>query len=132
LRVGMAFASADIIHVMNKVKAPYNINEMSQQIAMKALDELPQVNEWIKEIVAERKLLAEELKKFSFVLKVFPSEANFLLIKTTSPKEIYDHLSKNGIVIRDRSKIALCEGCLRITIGKKEENKKLLDCLKLF
>ncbi|MBC7865626.1 MAG: histidinol-phosphate transaminase, partial [Bacteroidia bacterium] len=100
LRVGMAFASADIIHVMNKVKAPYNINEMSQQIAMKALDELPQVNEWIKEIVSERKLLAEELKKFSFVLKVFSSEANFLLIKTTSPKEIYDHLSKNGIVIR--------------------------------
>jgi histidinol-phosphate aminotransferase len=132
LRVGMAFASSDIIHILNKVKAPYNINEMSQLIAMKALDELPKVNEWIKEIVAERKILAEELKKFPFVLKVFPSEANFLLVKTTSPKEIYDHLSKNGIVVRDRSKVALCEGCLRITIGKKEENLKLIETLKKF
>jgi histidinol-phosphate aminotransferase len=129
LRIGMAFASADIIHVMNKVKAPYNINAMSQEIAMRALDELKQVNEWIKEIVSERKLLEQELIKFSFVLKIYPSEANFLLVKTSDPKKIYEFLSSQNIVVRDRSKVPLCEGCLRITVGKKEENEKLLGVL---
>lgn len=130
LRIGMGFASSDIIHVMNKVKAPYNINEMSQQIAMQALDGLPQVNAWIREIVSEREKLAKALEKFSFVLKVYPSDANFLLVKMTKPKEVYDHLAQHGIVVRDRSKVPLCEGCLRITVGTAEENSKLLEALK--
>ncbi len=132
LRIGMGFASSDIIHVMNRVKAPYNINRLSQEIAMVALDELPKVNSWIKEIVEQRDKLALEFTKFSYVKKVYPSDANFLLVKVDEPLALYNHLSSNGVIVRDRSKMPLCEGCLRITVGTKEENEKLLALLKVF
>ena len=94
-----------------------------------ALDNLDQVNNWIKEVVAERNKLAAELVKLPFVLKVYPSEANFILVKTNDPAGIYQYLAENKIIIRNRSSVTLCEGCLRITIGTKEENKQLLNTL---
>ncbi len=130
LRIGMAFASQQIIDVFNKIKPPYNINIASQKLALEALDNVEKVNEWIKEIVSERNKLSSEIAKLPFVLKVFPSDANFILVKTTDPKRIYTYLTDNQIIIRDRSKVALCEGCLRFTVGTKEENIEVLKVLK--
>jgi len=132
LRVGMAFASEEIIEVMNRVKPPYNVNEASQQLALKALQNIDQVNGWIKETLAQRDALVLALKDFDFVLDIYPSDANFILVKTTDPKFIYSFLVEKGIIVRDRSKIDLCEGCLRITVGTPEENKILIDTLKNF
>ena len=132
LRVGMAFASEEIIEVMNKVKPPYNINESSQQLALKALANVDQVNGWIKEILLQRDKLVLELKKFDFVLDIYPSDANFILVKTTDPKAIYNFLVQAGIIVRDRSKIDLCEGSLRITVGTPDENKTLIETLQQY
>jgi histidinol-phosphate aminotransferase len=130
LRVGMAFASEEIIEVMNKVKPPYNINESSQQLALKALQNVDQVNNWIKETLLQRDAVVLALKDFDFVLDIYPSDANFILVKTANPKGIYNFLVEKGIIVRDRSKIELCEGCLRITIGTPDENKILIETLK--
>ena len=120
LRVGMAFASEEIIEVFNKVKPPYNINDASQKLALEALQNVEQVNEWIKETVAEREKLKVELSSLPLVLKIYPSDANFILVKTIDPKGIYQFLVTQGIIVRDRSKVELCEGCLRITIVTPE------------
>jgi histidinol-phosphate aminotransferase len=130
LRVGMAFASEEIIEVMNKVKPPYNINEASQELALKALENVEQVNAWIKETLLQRDKLVLRLKNFDFVVDIYPSDANFILVKTTGPKAIYNFLVDKGIIVRDRSKVDLCEGCLRITVGTPAENDILLDALK--
>lgn len=130
LRVGMAFASEEIIEVMNKVKPPYNINEASQQLALQALQNVEQVNQWIKDTLTERDQLVLNLKAFDFVLDIYPSDANFILVKTTDAKGIYNYLVSHGIIVRDRSKVELCEGALRFTIGTPEENKTLLNTLK--
>ena len=132
LRVGMAFASEEIIEVMNKVKPPYNINEASQELALKALDNVSLVNVWIKEILEQRDKLVLNLKHFDFVLDIYPSDANFILVKTTDPKGIYKFLVDRGIIVRDRSKIDLCEGSLRITVGTPDENDVLLKTLQEF
>lgn len=132
LRVGMAFASEEIIEVMNKVKPPYNVNEASQQLALQALNNVSLVNLWIKETLEQRDSLVLALKEFDFVLDIYPSDANFILVKTTGAKAIYDFLVQHGIIIRDRSKVELCEGCLRITIGTPDENKTLLSTLHNF
>ncbi|RYU86542.1 histidinol-phosphate transaminase [Mucilaginibacter terrigena] len=132
LRVGMAFASEEIIEVMNKVKPPYNMNEASQQLALQALNNVSLVNLWIKETLEERDKLVLNLKEFDFVLDIYPSDANFILVKTTNAKAIYDFLVKHGIIIRDRSKVELCEGCLRITIGTPDENKTLIETLQQY
>ena len=130
LRVGIAFASQQIIDIFNKVKPPYNINVVSQQIALEALENIEQINGWIKIIVAQREIISKEIAEFSFVKKVYPSEANFLLVKVDDAENLYNYLVKEQIVVRNRSKIILCEDCLRITIGTEEENKKLLHTLK--
>lgn len=132
LRIGMGFASVEIIEVMNKIKAPYNINGPSQEIALLALKELDKVNKWIKEIVAEREKLSLALSFFPFVQKIFPSDANFILVRVAEPAALYKFLASNGVIVRDRSKAPLCEGCLRITVGTNEENKRLLELLKEF
>jgi histidinol-phosphate aminotransferase len=132
LRVGMAFASEEIIEVMNKVKPPYNVNEASQQLALQALNNVSLVNLWIKETLEQRDSLVLALKEFTFVLDIYPSDANFILVKTTNAKSIYDFLVQHGIIIRDRSKVELCEGCLRITIGTPDENKTLLSTLQQY
>lgn len=132
LRVGMAFASEEIIEVFNKVKPPYNINEASQQLALNALQNVDQVNEWIRETVAERDRLGTALLDLHCVREIFPSDANFLLVKTTDAKGIYQFLVERGIIVRDRSNVILCEDSLRITIGTPNENTLLLGALKSF
>ncbi|MBI3512307.1 MAG: histidinol-phosphate transaminase [Bacteroidetes bacterium] len=130
LRLGMLFASKEIIDVLNKIKPPYNVNAATQEIALKALDNIEQVNAWIKETVSEREKLVVELSKLRFVKKIFPSDANFLLVKMNDPEKIYDQLVSAGIIVRDRSKVTLCEGCLRITVGTPQQNLKLVNELK--
>jgi histidinol-phosphate aminotransferase len=130
LRLGMAFASEEIIEVFNKVKPPYNVNEASQELAIEALKNVEQVNNWIKVTVSERGKLIDELNKLAIVKHIYPSDANFILVKTVDAKAIYNHLVSNGIIVRDRSKVELCEGSLRITIGTPEENKSLVSNLK--
>ena len=132
LRIGMAFASEEIIEVMNKVKPPYNINDASQQLALQALANIDQVNGWIKETLLQRDKLVFGLKDFDFVVDIYPSDANFILVKTTDAKGIYNFLVEKGIIVRDRSKVQLCEGCLRITVGTPEENKTLIKTLQDF
>jgi histidinol-phosphate aminotransferase len=130
LRVGMAFASEEIIEIMNKVKPPYNINDASQQLALKALENIDQVNGWIKETLVQRDKLVLELEDYEFVIDIYPSDANFILVKTNDPRGIYNFLVQQGIIVRDRSKVTLCEGCLRITVGTPSENNILLEALK--
>lgn len=132
LRVGMAFASEEIIEVFNRVKPPYNINEASQTLALEALNNIDQVNTWIKETIAQREKLVSNLAKLTFVSKIYPSDANFVLVKTTNARGIYTYLVEKGIIVRDRSKIELCEGSLRITVGTPAENDKLIEALKSF
>jgi histidinol-phosphate aminotransferase len=130
LRLGMAFASEEIVEVMNKVKPPYNINEATQQLVLQALQNVDQVNQWIKQTLVERDKLVLALKDLAFVLDIYPSDANFILVKTTDAKGIYNHLVGLGIIVRDRSKVELCEGCLRITVGTPDENTTLLKALE--
>jgi histidinol-phosphate aminotransferase len=130
LRVGMAFASEEIIEIFNKVKPPYNINEASQKLALEALQNVDQVNDWIKEILKERDALVLALKNFDFVIDIYPSDANFVLVKTVDADGIYQYLTEKGIIVRNRDKVALCEGCLRITVGTNEENQALINSLK--
>jgi histidinol-phosphate aminotransferase len=132
LRVGMAFASKQIIEVFNKIKPPYNINELSQQLVLEALNNKAQVDSWVKEIITEREKLITELPRFSFVLKIYPSEANFILVKTSNATNIYNYLVENKIVVRNRSNVTLCDNCLRISIGTQEENKQLIETLKKY
>lgn len=132
LRVGMAFASEPIIDLFNKIKPPYNINVVSQQIALDALNNIDKVNIWIKEIVKERQNLKAEIEKLSYVLKVYPSEANFLLVKTIDANKVYHFLESKEIIVRNRNSVTLCEACIRITVGTIEENKLLMNALKQY
>ena len=129
IRLGMAFASETIIALFNKVKAPYNVNQLTQDAVYMALDEVEEKDEWVGVILSERKRLEEALPKLKCVQSIFPSDANFLLLKVTDPQAIYQHLIHQGIVVRDRSKVALCEACLRITVGGEDENGFLLEAL---
>jgi len=132
LRIGIAFASEEIIEVFNRIKPPYNINQSSQELALKGLQEIEKINRWIRETVTERDQLIKDLLKFSFVEKIYPSDANFILVKTLDAASVYNHLSAQEIIIRDRSKISFCEGCLRITIGTPAENQLLVESLKKY
>ncbi len=132
LRVGMAFASAAIIAYLNKVKPPYNISEPVQELALKALDEIGQVNDMILQLVASRKQMEEDLMQAKPVVTVFPSDANFLLVEFSDARGMYDYLVNKGIVVRDRSNVLLCENCLRITVGTELENQQLMDAINSF
>ena len=132
LRLGLCFASMDIIDLFNKVKPPYNINEASQQFALEALQQTEQVNHWIQEVVAQRVQLEHELLKFSFVEYIYESDANFILVKVSNATALYDFLSEKGIVVRNRSNETLCVNCLRITVGTPAENEILINSLALF
>jgi histidinol-phosphate aminotransferase len=132
LRLGMAFASESIIEVYNRIKPPYNIGQATQDLALRALDETEQVNEMIRNIVELRSALEKNLAELKPVLQIYPSDANFLLVKVTDPKRIYQYLLDQGIVVRDRSNVMLCEGCLRITVGTEKENAELVNKLRSF
>jgi histidinol-phosphate aminotransferase len=130
LRLGMAFASAEIINLLNKTKPPYNINQATQELAMRALEEVGQVNDMIKELVGMRDALAGVFERIATVEKVYPSDANFLLVKIKNARQVYEYLLTRGIVVRDRSNVQLCDDCLRITIGTEDEITLLVRALK--
>ncbi len=127
LRLGMCFASKEIIAVLNRIKPPYNINGITQQIVLKSLEEIEQKNKWVAEIIDAREFVENELVKIPAVQTVYPSQANFILIKIANAKSVYQSLITKGIVVRDRSNVLLCDDCLRITIGTPEENKMLIS-----
>jgi len=130
LRLGMCFASAEIIRILNKIKYPYNVSIRTQELALDALDNERQKNLWVKEVVRQRNKMAKALLKLSITEKVYPSDANFLLVRVKKAFATYQYLMNIGIIVRDRSKVALCYNCLRITIGTPEENVRLMEALK--
>lgn len=130
LRCGLAFASPEIIGYMNRVKYPYNINVATSAIAENLLKE--PVPSHIKVIKEERVKLAESLSSFRFVKKVYPSDANFLLVKVSDANTLYDYLIANKIIVRNRDKVPLCNGCLRITVGTSKENLHLINTLSSY
>jgi histidinol-phosphate aminotransferase len=130
IRLGMAFASLEIIQVFNKIKYPYNINILTQQKAIELLDNKEQVDIWVKKLIEEREKMVKYLSKLHFVTKIYPSDANFLLVSMNDARAIYNYLVENGIIVRDRSKIHLCDNSLRITIGTMDEDIVLLQALK--
>lgn len=132
LRLGMAFANREIIQIFNKIKPPYNINQATQELVLDALDNIEMVNAWIKEVVNERELLAVALGKIEQVIRITPSDANFILVQLQEPRELYNFLVNDGIIVRDRSKVELCDGCLRVTVGTAEENSKLIRTIQQF
>lgn len=130
IRLGMAFASPKIIDILNKIKYPYNLNILTQQKALELTDVTRNIEKWVKLIVAERQKMAELLKEFPFVTQVYPSDANFLLVKMHDAQGVYQYLVEKGVVVRDRANVHLCKDSLRITIGSSDENNQLWKTLK--
>ena len=130
LRLGMCYASKDIISILNKIKYPYNVNVRTQELALDALGNAYRKDIWVEEILKERTLLATGLAKLGIVEKIFPSDANFLLVRVKDAQSTYRHLMDTRIIVRDRSRVNLCYNCLRITVGTPGENKRLIEALK--
>lgn len=132
LRLGMAFASKEIIRVLNKIKPPYNINALTQEYALKALADPQELRGMIEETIAEREAIGVALGHIAGILMVYPSAANFLLIKVEDGHALYTYLVERKIITRDRSSVIGCDGCVRISIGTPTENKVLLEGIKAF
>jgi histidinol-phosphate aminotransferase len=130
IRLGICYASAEVISVLNKIKPPYNVNELSQKRALERLNNTVAIQSEINSIIAQREELLKVLLHVEYVEKIYPTEANFILIKVDDANKRYDELIAKGIVIRNRTTQPLCENCLRLTIGTEEENKKLIEALK--
>jgi len=130
IRLGMAFASEEIINLLNKIKYPYNINQLTQQHALEAIKSASNKMDWLEKILKERDRLMNSLKELSLVNQVSDTDANFFLVHVNDPKKIYRLLVERGIIVRDRSSVSLCEGCLRITVGTPDENDLLINALK--
>lgn len=132
IRLGMAFASKDIINIYNKVKYPYNVNILTQQQALETLKDPFEIDRWVKTLLGERARLMQAFQELPICEKVYPTDANFFLAKMTDAQGIYNYLVDKGIIVRNRSRIQLCNNCLRITIGLKSENNELLSALRQF
>jgi len=132
LRLGMAFAEDKIVEVLGRIKYPYNLSMLTQQKVLELLNGETQKLGWVAVILEEREKLIKNLSGFSFVIKVFPTDANFVLVRTHDPRRIYNYLIDTKIVVRDRSSVSLCEGCLRISVGSPEENKTIIEALNEF
>ena len=132
IRLGMAFASREIIQVLNKIKYPYNINILTQKQALVAMENAAQTKAWVDILLGERTKLTNQLRKLSVVEHIYPTDANFVLVKVTDANDIYQDLVNKGIIVRNRSNVALCMDCLRITVGTPDENKVLLAELKKY
>ena len=130
IRLGICYASKEIVALLNKIKPPYNVNQLTQDKAFKRVLDEKVISNDVTNIISERKFLKEELTNISFVEKIFPTDANFLLVKVDDADKRYHQLILKGIVIRNRSNQPLCENCLRFTVGTKEENKRLIEVLK--
>lgn len=131
IRLGMAFASKEIIAILNKIKYPYNINLLTQQQALKVLANADQVKKWVEILLKERNELIQQLSRLSYVSKIYPTDANFVLVRVGDANGIYQKLVDQGIIVRNRHSVTLCDGCLRITVGTPDENKTLIEALKL-
>jgi histidinol-phosphate aminotransferase len=132
IRLGMAFASKEIIAIYNKVKYPYNVNQLTQQQAMEMLRDPYGVDKMVKILLQERTRLMQAFQELPLCEQVFPTDANFFLARVTDAKKIYDYLVDKGIIVRNRSRVQLCQNCLRITIGTRTENNELLSALRQF
>ena len=132
IRLGMAFASPDIIGLFNKVKYPYNVNYLTQQQAMKALNDTQSVERWVRLILEERGRMLEAFRQLPICEQVYPTDANFFLARVTDAQAIYDYLVRQGIIVRNRTRVQLCHNCLRITIGTRTENAELLGALRQY
>ena len=130
IRMGMAFASESIIALFNKVKYPYNINILTQKEALGILSNKSEVDLWVKTLLEEREKMTKELQKLKITEKIYPPDANFVLVKVADANKTYNHLVSKGIIVRNRNTVVLCSNCLRITIGTPEENETLLNELK--
>ena len=132
IRLGMAFASEEIIHIFNKVKYPYNVNLLTQQQALEALKDPFEVDNWVKILLQERARMMDAFSMLPICEKVYPTDANFFLAKMTDATKIYNYLVDQGIIVRNRHRVQLCQNCLRITIGTKTENGELIAALRQF
>ena len=130
IRLGMAFASPEIIAIFNKIKYPYNVNRLTQEEAMKVLKQPELIKAWVNTLLEERTRVMDEFVKLPCCVRVFPTDANFFLAKVYEATQIYNYLVSEGIIVRNRTNVALCNDCLRITIGTKDENDALLDALR--
>ena len=130
IRLGMAFASKDIIDILNKVKYPYNVNALPQREALELLADPYEVDKWVRTILLERSRVVDAIKVLPICRKVYPTDANFVLVEVDDARKTYEYLVDRGIIVRNRNSVHLCNGCLRITIGTKTENQELLAALR--
>ena len=130
IRLGMAFASKDIIDILNKVKYPYNVNALTQREALELLADPYEVDKWVRTILLERSRVVDAIKVLPICRKVYPTDANFVLVEVDDARKTYEYLVDRGIIVRNRNSVHLCNGCLRITIGTKTENQELLAALR--
>lgn len=130
LRLGMCFASTEIINILNKIKYPYNVNIRTQELALDAFEHAYKKDIWVDEILTQRDKLVKSLKGLRIVDKIFPSDANFILIRVKDAPSTYQYLMDNNIIVRDRSRVTLCYNCIRITVGTPQENDRLIEALK--
>ncbi|KYG79690.1 histidinol phosphate aminotransferase [Roseivirga seohaensis] len=130
LRLGMALASEEILAILNKIKAPYNLSGLVQKTVLKALENLMKKDRMVDQILKNRESLGEALKQIPMIKTIFPTDSNFFLVKLENVSEVYKKLIEQKIILRDRSKVALCEGGIRITVGTEKENELLIEALK--
>jgi histidinol-phosphate aminotransferase len=128
----MALADPEVIQYMNRVKYPYNVNYLTQTKALEMLGSAGIREKWVKEILEERTKLKGRLEDFGYVLKIFPSDANFLLVRVEDADGLYAFLYMQGVIVRNRSRLTHCEGCIRITVGTPDENKRLIELMKSY
>ena len=129
IRLGMAFASTDIIGILSKIKYPYNVNQLTQKQAVEMLHRYYEIERWVKILKEERDELADRFSRLPLTVKVFPSDANFFLVRVTDAVKIYNYLVGEGIIVRNRHTVSLCGNCLRVTVGTRVENDKLMEAL---
>ena len=132
IRLGMAFASKDIIDIYNKVKYPYNVNQLTQEQALAMLKDPFEVDKWVKILMAERSRLMQAFMELPICEKIYKTDANFFLAKVTDANAIYNYLVDKGVIVRNRNKVQLCQNCLRITIGNRTENNELIGALRKY
>ncbi|MFY0591057.1 histidinol-phosphate transaminase [Roseivirga sp.] len=130
LRLGMAFCSKDLLNILNKIKAPYNLSGLTQETVFETLKNVSVKDKMVKDILANRDALRKDLEGLAIIEKVYPTDANFFLVKTGNARQLYEDLIGHQIILRDRSKVALCEEGIRITVGTKSENRVLIQTLK--
>lgn len=130
IRLGMAFASREIIQLFNKVKYPYNVNLLTQRQALEELNNTEAVTKWVSLILSERKHMIQAFRELPSCIEVYPTDANFFLAKMTDAQGIYNYLVEKGIIVRNRTRVTLCKDCLRVTIGTKTENAELMSALR--